>query len=150
MKALFGAGCFWHVQFSFDKLSGVTNTLVGYCGGIKQNPTYEEVCSGKTGHAEVILVEYNKNKISYEELLNEFFKIHNPTQLNYQGLDVGSQYRSVIFYFDEEQKNLAKKRIKNEQKNYVEKIVTELLPEKKFFKAEEYHQKYIAKGSGYC
>lgn len=149
MKVMFGAGCFWHVQFAFDKIKGI-KTIVGYSGGNKENPSYEEVCSGKTNHAEVLMVEYNEKEINFSKLLDIFFKIHDPTQLNRQGLDVGTQYRSVIFYFNEEQKKLAKNRIKEEQKNYVEKIVTKVLPAREFYKAEEYHQKYIEKGSGYC
>ncbi len=149
MNAIFGAGCFWHVQYAFDKLKGV-KTMVGYSGGNKKNPTYKEVCSGLTGHAEVVFIEYNKEEISYKELLDVFFRIHDPTQLNRQGVDVGSQYRSVIFYFDQEQKHLAENKIREQQNNYVEKIVTQVLFAKEFFPAEEYHQKYISKGSGYC
>lgn len=149
MKVMFGAGCFWQVQFAFDKIENLI-TIVGYSGGDKENPTYEEVCTGLTGHAEVVLVEYDEKEISFEKLLGVFFNVHNPTELNKQGPDIGSQYRSVIFYFNEEQKKIIEKRIKKEQKNYVEKIVTLILPAKKFFKAEEYHQKYIEKKSGYC
>lgn len=150
MKAMFGAGCFWHVQFAFDKLECVKKTTVGYAGGNKDNPSYEDVCSGTTDHVEVVLVEYDENKISYEELLTAFFKMHNSTQLNRQGPDIGIQYRSVIFYFDENQKELAENKIKEEQKNYVEKIVTSVEKAPKFYSAEEYHQKYFIKHGKVC
>jgi peptide-methionine (S)-S-oxide reductase len=150
MKAMFAAGCFWHVQFAFDKLEGIIKTEVGYAGGNKDNPSYEEVCSDTTGHAEVVLVEYDEKKVSYEEILNVFFKMHNPTQLNRQGPDVGKQYRSAIFYYNEDQKDLALKKIKEEQNNYVEKIVTEVKKAPKFYKAEEYHQDYFKKNGRVC
>lgn len=150
MKAIFGAGCFWHVQFAFDKLGGVIKTTVGYSGGNKENPSYEDVCSGTTEHVEVVLVEYDENKIDYNELLDAFFKMHDPTQHNMQGPDIGIQYRSVIFYFDEKQKELAENKIKEKQKNYVEIIATKVEKAQKFYSAEEYHQKYFIKHGKVC
>lgn len=150
-KALFGAGCFWGVEAAFCEIPGV-KTEVGYSGGDFDNPIYEDVCSNKTGHAEVVLIKYDPKKINYEKLLDVFWQTHDPTTLNRQGADVGSQYRSVIFYFDEKQKDLAEKSKKrlNEEK-YQGKIVTEILPAKKFWRAEEYHQQYLKKkGSNVC
>jgi len=144
-KAVFGAGCFWHVEEAFNKVKGVANTTVGYMGGSLKNPTYEDVCSHKTGHAEVCLVEYDSEQVSYNELLEIFWKIHNPTQLNRQGLDIGDQYRSVIFYYNERQKKLAFESKKKEQKRYKEKIVTQIVAAKTFYKAEDYHQQYFKK-----
>jgi len=138
MKATFGAGCFWEPEEVFSKIEGVISTKVGYMGGKVANPSYQQVCGGKTGHVEVIQVEFDPKKISYKELLDIFWKIHDPTQLNRQGLDVGEQYKSVIFYHDKEQKKLAEK---TKPKN----AVTGILPAKKFWKAEEYHQKYLQK-----
>ena len=145
--ALFGAGCFWGVEAEFRKKKGITSTAVGYCGGTLQNPTYEDVCTGSTGHAEVVRIEYEPNKISYEELLNTFWQNHNPTTLNRQGPDVGTQYRSVIFYTTESQKIEAlKSRDKLEQqKKYKDLIVTEIEPAQEFYEAEDYHQQYLEK-----
>jgi len=143
--ATFAAGCFWGVEDAFYKIDGVINTKVGFSGGEKVNPTYEEVCNGDTGHAESVLIEYNPQKVSYKDLLKIFWSIHNPTTLNRQGFDIGSQYRSVIFYHNEEQKNLAMESLTEEQKKYKQKIVTEIVPAKKFYPAEEYHQKYYQK-----
>ena len=145
--ALFGAGCFWGVEAEFRKKKDVIATAVGYCGGTLQNPTYEDVCTGSTGHAEVVRIEYEPNKISYEELLNTFWQNHNPTTLNRQGPDVGTQYRSVIFYTTESQKIEAlKSRDKLEQqKKYKDLIVTEIEPAQEFYEAEDYHQQYLEK-----
>jgi len=152
-KATFGAGCFWGVEETFRKLKGVTDTAVGYAGGAKDNPTYEDVCTDETGHAEVVQVEFDPAKISYRELLDVFWANHNPTTLNRQGPDVGTQYRSVIFYHSPEQKAAAE-----ESKNALAKsgrfkreIVTQIEPAPKFFRAEEYHQRYLEKrGLSHC
>lgn len=138
--ATFAAGCFWGVEEAFRNLKGVIETEVGYTGGKTENPTYEEVCSDKTGHAEAVKVTYDPDKISYQGLLKVFWEIHDPTQLNRQGPDVGSQYRSVIFYHTPEQKKLAE-----ESKENIEGTVTEIVPAGPFYRAEEYHQKYILK-----
>ena len=149
-KALFGAGCFWGVEESFRKLNGVVKTEVGYSGGHTMNPTYESVCAGDTNHAEVVLVEYDESNISYEDLVEHFWKCHDPTTLNRQGPDIGTQYRSVIFYFNENQKKLSLQ----SKNRYLEKtklnIVTEISEVKEYYKAEEYHQKYIQKTGSYC
>jgi len=144
-KATFGAGCFWHVERDLSKIKGVIKTTVGVMGGTIKNPSYKEVSSGKTGYVEVCQVIYNPNKTSYDGLLKIFWKIHNPTQLNRQGWDIGTQYRSVIFYHNDEQKNKAIKSKEQEQKKYKKKIVTEIVPSKTFYKAEEYHQDYYKK-----
>lgn len=147
MKATFGAGCFWHVEDLLDKTKGVTSTTVGYIGGQLPNPTYEEVCTDKTGHAEAVEVEYNPDEISYQELLDVFWNNHNPTTLNRQGPDVGIQYRSAIFYHNEEQKEIAEKskQFLEQSGKYDRPIVTEIVPAPLFYKAEEYHQKYFKK-----
>jgi peptide-methionine (S)-S-oxide reductase len=146
-KATFGAGCFWHVEEAFRYLKGVTSTTVGYMGGTLKNPTYEDVCTDKTGHAEVIEITYDPRKISYEDLLNVFWDIHDPTTKNRQGPDVGTQYRSVIFYHTLEQKTTAETSKKNleQSKKYKKKIVTEITTATIFYPAEEYHQRYLAK-----
>ena len=146
-KATFGAGCFWHVEEAFRKVKGVTSTTVGYMGGTLKNPTYEDVCSDKTGHAEVVQVEYDPSKISYGKILGVFWSIHEPTTLNRQGPDVGTQYRSVIFYHNEEQKKLALKSKESLEKSgkYKNNIVTEIRPASEFYRAEEYHQRYLEK-----
>lgn len=146
-KATFGAGCFWSVQDAFMKLDGVKKTMVGYSGGEMENPSYEDVCTGRTGHAEVVEMIYDPNIISYENLLNVFWNIHNPTTLNRQGVDVGTQYRSVIFYHDDIQKHIAeeyKSKLEREKK-YKKPIVTEIMEASIFYKAEEYHQEYLKK-----
>lgn len=145
--AVFAAGCFWGVQDRFMGLNGVVETISGYSGGYTKNPTYEEVCANKTGHAESVKVIYDPSVISYSELLNVFWNTHDPTQLNRQGPDVGSQYRSVIFYFHDDQKRLAEKSRKEREdsKKYDIPIVTEVVPASEFYKAEEYHQKYLLK-----
>ncbi|MEM3064791.1 MAG: peptide-methionine (S)-S-oxide reductase MsrA [Candidatus Nitrosotenuis sp.] len=147
MKATFGAGCFWCVEDVFRRTKGVTNTVVGYSGGWMKNPTYEDVCTDTTGHAEVVQVEYDPALISYEELLDVFWSSHDPTQLNRQGPDVGMQYRSVIFYHDEQQEKIAKESKERVEKSgrFKKPIVTQIQEAKEFFKAEEYHQQYYAK-----
>ena len=142
---MFGAGCFWGVEYNFSKLDGVIEVLSGYSGGKTPDPTYEQVCSNSTEHAEVVLIEFDESVISYEELLNSFWEKHDPTTLNRQGLDVGSQYRSAIFYFDNEQKKIAIESLNKLQQNLDRKIVTEITKADTFWKAEEYHQKYFEK-----
>ena len=149
-KALFGAGCFWGVEESFRKLEGVIETQVGYSGGFTIDPTYESVCTGNTNHAEVVLVVFDKNKISFENLVNHFWNCHDPTLLNRQGPDVGTQYRSVIFYYNDSQKNLSNQSKIENSKKFKSKIVTEITKAKEFYKAEEYHQKYIQKTGLHC
>jgi peptide-methionine (S)-S-oxide reductase len=144
-KATFGAGCFWGGEAAFRQLKGVLATTVGYSGGTTKSPTYEEVCGDRTGHAEVVLVEYNPFVISYEQLLNVFWQIHDPTQLNRQGSDVGSQYRSVIFYHSPEQMAAALVSKEKAQKKHKKPIVTEILPSEAFYRAEDYHQQYLEK-----
>ncbi len=144
-KAMFGAGCFWGVEYNFAKLKGVREVLSGYSGGKTPNPTYEQVCSNSTEHAEVVMIDYDETQISYEELLDAFWMKHDPTTLNRQGPDVGNQYRSAIFYFDEEQQTLAKESLKNLQEKLERSIVTEITKADTFWKAEEYHQKYFEK-----
>lgn len=146
-KATFGAGCFWHVEDTFRRAPGVISTMVGYMGGSLKNPTYEGVCTDTTGHAEVVQVTYDPTKISYDELLNIFWSIHDPTTLNRQGPDHGTQYRSVIFYHTPEQKAEAETSKKNLElsKKYPHKIVTEIQKASAFYPAEEYHQQYLAK-----
>ena len=142
--ATFGAGCFWGVEAAFQKIKGVIKTSVGYMGGTTKNPSYEDVCTDKTGHAEVVQVQFDNKIVKYEELLDVFWKIHDPTQLNRQGFDLGTQYRSVIFYHNEKQKILAEES-KNKQEKSKKPIVTEIVPAKEFYKAEEYHQNYLKK-----
>jgi len=146
-KATFAAGCFWGVESAFCQVEGVISTTVGYSGGNTKNPTYEEVCADKTGHAESVLIEFNPELITYEKLLELFWSIHDPTTLNRQGPDIGSQYRSIVFYHSEEQKNMAiyiKDKLEK-SKRFSRKIVTEIIPSTVFYKAEEYHQKYFQK-----
>ncbi|TFF87102.1 MAG: peptide-methionine (S)-S-oxide reductase [Promethearchaeota archaeon] len=146
-KALFGAGCFWGVESNLMKVKGVISTRVGYSGGSYENPTYKDVCSGETGHVEVVEVTYNPSLITYERLVEIFFDIHNPTTPNRQGWDIGTQYRSVIFYYNEEQKKIAKEVINRleRSKKFKKSIATQVKPAKEFYKAEEYHQKYHEK-----
>ena len=152
-KATFAAGCFWGVEEVFRKLKGVKSTMVGYTGGKFENPSYEDVCTDETGHAEAIQVQYDPNEISYEQLLKVFWSVHDPTTKDRQGPDIGSQYRSMISYHTSEQETLAKK-IKEELERsgkFKSKIVTEIVPTSSFYKAEEYHQKYYQKrGGGSC
>ena len=146
-KATFGAGCFWHVEEAFRQLKGVLSTTVGYSGGTMKNPTYEDVCTDKTGHAEVVEITFDPQKISYNELLKVFWDIHDPTTKNRQGPDVGTQYRSVIFYHSSEQKAMAERSKKDleQSKKYRKKIVTEITEAPTFYPAEEYHQHYLEK-----
>ena len=148
-KALLAAGCFWGVEEVFRTTNGIIDTKVGYSGGHKINPTYEEVCTGNTDHAEVVKVEYDESVITYEQILNIFFENHNPTQLNRQGPDVGTQYRSSIFYLNDNQKSQAEQKIYSLQDNFNNNIVTEIKKATEFYLAEEYHQEYVAKG-GIC
>lgn len=146
-KGLFGAGCFWSVEATFRKLKGVSEVICGYSGGHTSNPTYNDVCTGKTGHVEVVQVEYDPSQITYDELLNTFWNCHNPTTLNRQGPDIGSQYRSVIFFYTTEQEiiaNSSKEKIQLGKYRH-ELVVTEVLPITKFYRAEEYHQRYFEK-----
>ena len=153
-KALFGAGCFWGVEETFRKLNGVIETAVGYAGGKKENPTYEDVCSDETGHAEVVEVQFDLAQISYNELLDVFWSNHNPTTLNRQGPDVGTQYRSVVFYHSPAQKAAAeatKEKIAKSGRFGSRPIVTKIEPAPKFWRAEEYHQRYLDKrGQSHC
>lgn len=146
-KASFAAGCFWGVEEAFRCLNGVVSTSVGYMGGEFVNPTYQDLCTGRTGHAETVEVIYDPSIISYNQLLEVFWNIHDPTTLNRQGPDVGSQYRSVIFYHNEEQKRLAlsSREELQETDRYRQDIVTQIVPASKFYKAEDYHQQYLAK-----
>ncbi len=143
-KATFAAGCFWGVEAAFRNLKGVS-TQVGYTGGSLDNPTYEDVCSDKTGHAEAVEVTFDPQKNSYQKLLEIFWRIHDPTQFNRQGPDVGSQYRSVIFYHNAKQKKLALSSLAREQKKHAKPIATKIIPASKFWRAEEYHQNYYEK-----
>jgi peptide-methionine (S)-S-oxide reductase len=144
-NATFAAGCFWGVEANFQKINGIKKTTVGYMGGATKNPKYEQVCTGKTGHAEVIQIGYDPEEIKYEKLLEIFWDIHDPTQLNRQGLDIGKQYRSIIFYHNETKKKLAVESKQKQQQKTDKKIVTEITPIKEFYPAEEYHQKYLEK-----
>jgi len=148
-KAVFGAGCFWGVEAAFRKINGIVSTRVGYSGGHTVNPSYDDVCSGMTGHAEVVEVTYDPEKISYDELLRVFWKIHDPTSLGRQGPDIGSQYRSIIFFHTPEQEQLAIQSKKELDKNgvYKKKIVTEIVPAGPFYAADDYHQRYFEKHS---
>ena len=152
-KAIFGAGCFWGVELTFSKVEGVESTAVGYCGGSVSDPTYEIVCTGQSGHAEVVLVEFNPDKVSFDKLLDTFWSLHDPTTLNRQGPDIGTQYRSVIFFQDEDQAalSMASKDKLQASGKYKNDIVTEIVSSKQFYRAEEYHQKYLeARGLGNC
>jgi peptide-methionine (S)-S-oxide reductase len=140
--ATFGGGCFWCTEAIFQMLPGVKSVASGFAGGTKENPTYKEVCTGKTGHAEVIQVTYDPKVVSYEKILETFFEAHDPTTLNRQGADSGTQYRSIILYNDDAQKAVAEKSKAEAQKHFSKPIVTEIAPLKKFYKAEDYHQDY--------
>ena len=144
-RATFGAGCFWGVEAEFRKVDGVVEAAVGYSGGTTKSPTYKDVCSGATGHAEVIEVEYDPSKVSYEELLEVFWKNHDPTTPNRQGWDVGTQYRSAIFYHSPEQKAAAEVSKEKAQERFKKPIVTEITSASEFYRAEEYHQRYFEK-----
>jgi peptide-methionine (S)-S-oxide reductase len=143
--ATFGAGCFWGVEAAFRQLEGVTGTRVGYAGGRLDNPTYEDVCSHTTGHAEVVEVTYEPEQVAYEQLLDVFWRKHDPTQLNRQGWDIGDQYRSVVFFHDEEQRDAAERSKEREQPRYRKPIVTLIEPAPTFYEAEDYHQQYLEK-----
>jgi peptide-methionine (S)-S-oxide reductase len=144
-KATFGAGCFWGVEAAFRQLEGVTATAVGYEGGTLENPTYEDVCSHTTGHAEVVQVTYDPVQISYEQLLDVFWAKHDPTQLNRQGWDIGDQYRSVVFFHDEEQREVAARSKAEQQTRYAAPVMTQIEPAQTFYVAEDYHQQYLEK-----
>lgn len=146
-QAIFAAGCFWGVQFAFDNTPGVVSTETGYVGGSVENPSYRQVSTGRTGHAEAVEVNFDTDKISYPELLDIFFKIHNPTTPNRQGPDIGTQYRSAIFYLTPEQKQQAEAKIAElkRQKTFPVPVITEIAPAGTFWPAEEYHQKYLQK-----
>jgi len=152
-KATFGAGCFWGVEAAFRKVKGVKTTAVGYSGGALTNPTYEDVCAGLTGHAEVVQVSYDQAEVSYQELLDVFWEIHDPTTLNRQGPDVGTQYRSAIFFHTPEQEAAARASKENLEASgrYQRSVVTEITPASEFYRAEEYHQQYLEKrGQAHC
>ena len=146
-KGTFGAGCFWGVEARFSEMIGVLDTAVGYAGGALEHPTYKEVCTDRTGHAEVVQVTFDNSRLSYEDLLDAFFALHDPTQLNRQGPDWGSQYRSVIFAESDEQAKAARAKIAElcGSGSYRSPIVTQVIPATNFWKAEEYHQRYLEK-----
>jgi peptide-methionine (S)-S-oxide reductase len=146
-KATFGAGCFWGVQAAFDRIPGVVETAVGYEGGTLKNPSYRDVCTDQTGHAEVLQVTFDPGRVSYQQLLDAFFAEHNPTQLNRQGPDFGAQYRSVIFYHSQEQQHASSATIARltAEHKFSKPIVTQVVPAETFWPAEEYHQKYLEK-----
>jgi peptide-methionine (S)-S-oxide reductase len=143
--AAFGAGCFWQVEVEFRNTIGVHDALAGYMGGDLENPTYEQVCTDRTGHAEVVEVKFDPDEISYEDLLDVFWGLHDPTQLNRQGPDVGRQYRSAIFVYDDEQRKVAEASKERAQANFDKPIVTSIEPASTFWKAEDYHQRYLEK-----
>ena len=143
MKATFAAGCFWHVEHAFRQVPGVTAVVSGYTGGHAARPSYEAVCTGATGHAEAVQVAYDERRVSYEALLDTFWKIHDPTTVNRQGPDVGSQYRSVIFYHGPAQQALARASKRRQMKYHARPIVTAILEAKRFYPAEKYHQRYL-------
>jgi peptide-methionine (S)-S-oxide reductase len=146
-KATFAAGCFWGVEAAFRKVAGVLDTTVGYTGGALEGPTYEDVCTGKTGHAEAVQVEYDSDQVTYEQLLDVFWNIHDPTTQDRQGPDIGSQYRSAIYYYTEGQEETAKQSKEKLERSghYWNPVVTEIAPATEFYAAEEYHQKYYEK-----
>ena len=150
-QALFGGGCLWCVEAVFLQLKGVEKVVSGYAGGIVHNPSYDQVCQGNTQHAEVVLIDFDEQQINYTQLLNVFFTTHDPTTLNRQGNDVGTQYRSVVYYFNDEQKQQAEKIIQDLENDGLN-IVTELSPAPTFYPAEEYHQNFYARNpsQGYC
>ena len=153
-RITFGNGCFWCTEAIFTSVKGVKSVISGYMGGHTHNPTYKDVCTGRTGHAEVIDLEYDADELSFDELLLIFFKTHDPTTLNRQGNDIGTQYRSAIFYYNDEQKQQSEAMIKRltDEKVYDRPIVTEVTPASEFYKAEDYHQEYFANNphNGYC
>lgn len=143
--ATFAAGCFWHVEETFRVIKGVLKTEAGYMGGTMKKPTYEQVCTDRTGHAEAVRLEFDPKVVAYKDLLTVFWSTHDPTQKNRQGPDVGTQYRSAIFYHTPEQKKAAEQSLKDEQKKHKESIATEIAPAGEFWKAEDYHQHYLMK-----
>jgi peptide-methionine (S)-S-oxide reductase len=152
-KGTFGGGCFWGVEAAFRQVEGVTGTAVGYMGGTFERPTYRDVCTDQTGHAEVVQVEYDPARVKYEDLLGVFWEVHDPTQMNRQGPDVGTQYRSVIFFHSSGQESAAKlsKKKVEEAGSYKKPIVTQIVPAAEFWRAEEYHQQYLEKrGLSHC
>ncbi|MGH7141881.1 MAG: peptide-methionine (S)-S-oxide reductase MsrA [Candidatus Saccharimonadales bacterium] len=150
-QTILAAGCFWGVQYYFDQVPGVEKTTVGYSGGATENPTYEEVCSHTTGHAEAVLVEFNPSKVTFETLCRQFFKMHDPTQLNRQGPDIGYNYRSAIFCVTDKQKEISEKAKDIAQLNFKEPITTQIELAGPFYEAEAYHQKYTERtGRGMC
>jgi len=151
-KALLGGGCFWCIEAVYNRVIGVESAISGYAGGARKNPSYEQICTGATGHAEVVEVTFDSEILSYDDILDIFWEIHNPTTLNVQGADRGTQYRSVIYYYNDEQKVKALDSVVKAQKNFDEKIVTELSSIPEFFEAEEYHQDYYSQHptQGYC
>ena len=150
-KATFGAGCFWQVEAEFRSMPGVVSTAVGYSGGTAESPSYEQVCTGRTGHAEVVEVEYDPARLSYEDLLTRFWAIHDPTTKNRQGWDIGSQYRSAVFFHSPEQETAAIASREQAQNGRKREIVTEITPASTFWRAEEYHQRYLEKqGRAHC
>jgi peptide-methionine (S)-S-oxide reductase len=153
-KATLAGGCFWCLEAVYDQLRGVQNVQNGYAGGRRPNPTYEQVCTGTTGHAEVVQITYDSSQISFNDLLDVFFTIHDPTTVDRQGADVGSQYRSAIFYHDEEQKRIAEEAIRevNDSKTWENPVVTEVTPLTEFYAAEPYHTDYFERNptQGYC
>ena len=150
-KATFGAGCFWGIEAGFRKIKGVSDVAVGYAGGKTDNPTYEEVCTGTTGHAEVVEVIFDPSQVTFENLLEVFWKLHDPTTLNRQGPDIGTQYRSAILYHSEDQLESAKISLANQSASgeHINPIVTEITPHRNFYRAEEYHQRYFEKQGRY-
>lgn len=150
-QAIFAAGCFWGVQFYFDQIPGVVSTKVGYTGGTTENPTYEDVCSHQTGHAEAVWMEFDASQVSYETLVRHFFRMHDPTQLDRQGPDVGDNYRSAIFYVTDDQKIVAEHVLQEVQRHTAQSIATEITMAGPFYEAEAYHQKYAERtGRGLC
>lgn len=152
-EAMFGAGCFWGVEEAFRHQEGVTSTAVGYSGGASENPTYEQVCTGQTGHAEVVYLQYDPQQVTYEQILDLFWNCHNPTTKNRQGPDIGSQYRSALYYYSPEQEATASTSLKNLKQSgrFDRPIVTEITAAGVFYRAEEYHQQYLEKhGRGSC
>lgn len=150
--ATFGGGCFWCIEAVYDRIEGVVSVTSGYAGGTARNPTYEQVSTGNTGHAEVVQVAYEPARVSYDDLLDIFWKAHDPTALNRQGADVGTQYRSIVLYHDETQKAAALRSLKKAQAGFKDRIVTEISPLGIFWRAEDYHQDYYNanKSAGYC
>ncbi len=150
--AILGGGCFWCIEAVFSRAKGVQSAISGYAGGENPNPSYQEICTGTTGHAEVVKITFDETVISYEDVLDIFFEIHDPTSLNRQGADAGTQYRSVIYYLDDEQKDAAEAKMEELQKRLPSVIVTELTPAPEFFDAEAYHQDYLTHNpnQGYC